>query len=148
MKKFNTLNILSTFGYFTTAHLVELVKRCDKESPLFLVSMRPIRDAGLFCYESGSDAEVFVPCKVVETTYPMRLNYKVEVQPTDPGYGSRAYYQSDFAQLIRSGHVQILDQNAPAVVQSEPLGLKLRVAAWFTRLFGGTDGGRVNQPLN
>lgn len=142
---FNTLNILSTFGYFTTAQLVELVKGSDREAPLFLVSMRPIRDAGLFTYESGTDPEVLVPCKVVETMYPLHQNYKIEVQATVPGYGKRAYYQCDFAQLVRVGQVQVIDQSAPVLPAPTGLaGLKLRIASMFSRLFGGNEDSRVN----
>lgn len=134
MKKFVTLSIVSVFGFFSTKHLRELVTKCDQAKPLFLVPMLPIRDIGPFSYTTSSDPFELVPCTVVEGRYKLSENYKIQVEATVPGYGKEAFYVLDFVQMVRSGHIQVIDQTAPEIM--EPTGLtgfllrlKERVAA-------------------
>lgn len=120
MKKFTTLSLATITSYLNSDVVVSLVAKSIQDKPLFLVKMLPLRDNGLFCYSVSSDEQVSVPCVVVQSRYKLADNYKIELVPTVPGFGKQSYYLMDFAQLLRDGVFQVIDQSAPDIV--EPTG--------------------------
>lgn len=117
MKKFHTLKASDISSFLNSDEVVALVAKSDINKPLFLAKMLPVRDNGLFCYSTSSDQMALVPCVVVQSRYPLDDNYKIELVPTETGFGRQSYYLSDFAQLLRAGEFHVIDQSAGDIVE-------------------------------
>lgn len=140
MKKYNTINVASMFGFMDVAELIKLVQSSKRDEALFLVPMLPIHDLGLAVYTSTSDEAVLVPCVVVEEKHALRYNYKIEVKSLEPGFGRESFYLSDFTTMLRQGHAHIIDQASPLAEEPKGFaGFLHRIVSMIENLRFGTQ---------
>lgn len=97
--------------YFTSNTIKELVKKHGIEKVKFLVPMPPVQRFMFIAFTSSSDKKVPVLCNISEKRYKLEENYKITLRPeTEELYqqfGEEHYYDSDLADLIRSGYIRI-----------------------------------------
>lgn len=77
------------------------------ENLLFMIKARPTRSILGIGFTSSSDPEMTVPAKLIERRYQVKNGYKVELEPTFPGFGVETFYMMDLANLINSDQVQV-----------------------------------------
>lgn len=125
--QFPVIDVKSNFSYFTSDNLRGYISMADLSKPLFIASLP--RKQQMFGVPRSSGI-VFVPCLLDESRFKVSENYKIGLKPVDAdGYCDQDYYLSDFATLVREGHIQLIDQNAPMIEPKTP-SLLSRFAGW------------------
>ena len=96
---------------FGPEELRALVLSSNREKPLFLARLSPLPENPFSPAASSSAEKVWVACKVTEERYPLALNHDISLAPMLDGFGLQHFYQRDFANLVQSRQVIVLDQN-------------------------------------
>lgn len=72
----------------------------NKDNHYFAL-MHPMHTfAGILSWTCSSDREKWVECEIIEDRYKVEDNYKVTLNPIEPGYAPESFYQMDFAGLL------------------------------------------------
>jgi len=93
-------------------NLKKLIEDVGVNNLLFLANMKQIKTYfGLISLTSSSDPDMLVICKIVETKYKVKDNYKITLQALNQKIGIKAqehYYISDLEQMINSNQIGVL----------------------------------------
>jgi hypothetical protein len=94
--------------FVTSTDIVKLINKYGVENIIAIIPLKPLHTVlGLISYTDSSDAEIKIPCKIIEDRYPIVDNYKIEFQALIGGFGKESFYLMDFATSVQKGYIQL-----------------------------------------
>lgn len=85
----------------------EICEEYGVENILIMAPVKILRRILFISYTTSNDDSEFLPCTINEKRYKIDEGYKLTIVPLDDRYTTKHYYQSDFDQIVRQGHIEV-----------------------------------------